>query len=122
MLGNEKHGAPKIRVEHIRMSDQQRTSKAARGWLIVKITHLKTRNCDTRLRKLGSATMSRRGEAKPILKVTQIPMMNVESMTSSNDEKSTSLFFEFRHSDFLRHSTFVLRHSFHRLILLRPEC
>src|SRR4029077_14180636 len=58
MLGNEKHSAPGIRVEHIRMSDQQRTSKTARGWLIFNITHVKTRNCDTRFCKLGSATMS----------------------------------------------------------------
>src|SRR4029450_8364900 len=52
MLGNEQHRAPEIRIEHIWMSDQQRTSEAAQGWLIFKITHVKTRNCDTRLRKL----------------------------------------------------------------------
>jgi hypothetical protein len=114
------------------MSDQQRTSKAARGWLIFKITHVKTRNCDTRFRKLGSATMSRRAskthlesDANP--NDPPSPSLGVageiaESMTSSNDEKSTSFFLEFRHSDLLRHSTFVLRHSFHQLILLRPEC
>jgi hypothetical protein len=49
------------------MSDQQRTSKAARAWLIFKITHVKTRNCDTRFRKLGSATMLWPGEAKSVL-------------------------------------------------------
>jgi hypothetical protein len=79
MLGNEKHGAPEIRIEHTRMSDQQRTNKTSRGWLLFKIAHLKTRNCDMRFRKLGSATMSRRGEAKHVLKMTkEIPMTNAE--------------------------------------------
>jgi len=71
MLGNEKDGAPEIRIEHIRMSDQQRTNKTSRGWLIFKIAHFKTRNCDMRFRKLGSAIMSRRGEAKHVLKMTK---------------------------------------------------
>jgi hypothetical protein len=41
MLGNKKHRAPKVRVDHIWMSDQQRTGKIARRPFIAQLTHPK---------------------------------------------------------------------------------
>jgi hypothetical protein len=41
MLGNEKHGAAEIWIEHVGMSDQQRTGKAARGRFVIQVTHMK---------------------------------------------------------------------------------
>jgi hypothetical protein len=35
MLGNEKHGATEIWIEHVGMCDQQRTGKGARGWFVI---------------------------------------------------------------------------------------
>jgi hypothetical protein len=78
------------------MSDQQRTSKASRGWLIFKLPHVKTRNCDMRFRKLGSARMSRRGETRRVLE---------------NDERETARFFPnivIRISFVIRQSCFVI--------------
>src|SRR5262249_1462990 len=39
MLGNEKDRTPKVRVDHIRMSDQQRAGKIVRSPFIAQITH-----------------------------------------------------------------------------------
>jgi hypothetical protein len=41
MLGNEKHSAAEIWIEHVGMSNQQRTGKAARGWFVIQVTHMK---------------------------------------------------------------------------------
>src|SRR5580765_159864 len=51
VLGNKKHGAPKVRIDHIRMSDQQRTGKIARQPFIPQLTHAKLETA-TRLRNL----------------------------------------------------------------------
>ena len=41
MLRNKKHGAPEIRVQHIRVGNQQRTGETARERLVTKMTHAK---------------------------------------------------------------------------------
>src|SRR5205823_11995530 len=74
MLGNEKHCASEIRIEHIRMSDQQCTSKAARRLLLIKITHV----------KLETATRAR---------ATQVTQSNLARQTHRrNDEEKHRAF------------------------------
>src|SRR5262249_11773188 len=41
VFGNEKHGAPEIWIEHVGMSNQQRTSKTARERAVPQLTHVK---------------------------------------------------------------------------------
>src|SRR5262249_46143453 len=41
VFGNEKHGAPEIWIEHVGMSNQQRTSKTARERSVPQLTHVK---------------------------------------------------------------------------------
>src|SRR5205814_5567059 len=51
MFRNKKHRPPKVRVDHVRMGNQQRTGKIARHPFITQITHPKletpTRDCAT---------------------------------------------------------------------------